>query len=114
MTKISEEYTIFMGREGQYPDFSFCQVNFYVKSNYNQNLQGKLSVCACMGVRVEPHKLILEFIQKSKGQRIAKTFLKKLADFVLPDIKYIDNEKQQKQKQSRPKRNIHCNMIYVS
>ena len=68
----------------------------------------------CMCTHLQPYRLILEFIQKSKGQRIAKTFLKKLADFVLPDIKYIDNEKQQKQKQSRPKRNIHCNMIYVS
>lgn len=64
MTKISEEYMIFMGREGQYPDSSFCQVNFYVKSNSNQSLQGKLSVCACTCVRVEPHKLTLEFIQK--------------------------------------------------
>ena len=101
MTKISEEYMIFMGREGQYPDSSFCQVNFYVKSNSNQNLQGKLSVCACTCIRVEPHKLILEFIQNRKGQRIAKTFLKKLADFVLPDIKYIDNQKQENKSKNK-------------
>ena len=49
MTKISEEYTISMGREGQYQDFNFCQVNFYVKSNLNQIYKGS---CLCVHAHV--------------------------------------------------------------
>ena len=37
MTEVSDECAIFMGREGEYPDFNFYQMNLYVKSNSNQN-----------------------------------------------------------------------------
>ena len=48
---------------------------------------GCVCVCVCVRVRThqQPDRLILEFIQKSKGQRTAKPFLKKMGDFVLPD-----------------------------
>ena len=52
MTEISEECTIFMGREGQYQDYNFCQVNLYVKSSSNQNYKG---VCVCVCVCVRAH-----------------------------------------------------------
>ena len=38
----------------------------------------------CMCTHLQPYRLILEFIQKSKGQRIAKPFLK-MGDFVIQD-----------------------------
>ena len=66
-------------------------------------------MCACTCVRVEPHKLILEF--REQRTRIAKTFLKKLADFVLPDIKCIDNEKQQNKSKTKADLNLTYTVI---
>ena len=37
MAEVSDEFAIFMGREGEYPDFNFYQMNLYVKGNSNQN-----------------------------------------------------------------------------
>ena len=48
-------------------------------------------VCVCVCVRAclhthqQPDRLILESIQKSKGQRTTKPFMKKMGDFVLPE-----------------------------
>ena len=42
-------------------------------------------VRACLHTHQQPDRLILESIQKSKGQRTTKPFMKKMGDFVLPE-----------------------------
>lgn len=53
--------------------------------------------------------MILEFIEQRT--RIAKTFLKKLADFLLPDNKCIDNEKQQNKSKTKADLNLTYTVI---
>ena len=54
--EVCDECAIFMGREGEYPDFNFYQMNLYVKSDSNQNYQRRgLCVCVCVCACVPAH-----------------------------------------------------------